>query len=327
MENPVLSVRGLTTTIHSKRGDFAAVDDVSFDVYKAETLGLIGESGSGKSLTGLSLMRLLPKDIAQITSGSIRLQGEELNALSEREMRRRRGRDIAMILQDPQTSLNPAFTIGNQLIEALKLHRKKSVSGWRAMAIEALRKVRVAAPESRIQAFPHEMSGGMRQRVVGAIAISCQPKIIIADEPTTSLDVTVQAQYLKLLTELQQTQGLSIIFITHDFGIVARICHRLAVMYAGQIIETGAVRDIFNKPSHPYTQALLDSVPKLHGTQGRLPSIDGQPPALWNKPKGCRFAPRCRYMEAHCRENAPPKITVEEQSGIEHTASCWRLVA
>jgi len=326
-EQPELVVRGLTTTIHSKRGDFAAVDDVSFDVYRGETLGLIGESGSGKSLTGLSLMRLLPRDIAQVSGGSIRLADEELTSLSEREMRRRRGRDIAMILQDPQTSLNPAFTIGNQLVEALKLHREKSPSGWREMAIEALRKVRVGAPERRIKAFPHEMSGGMRQRVVGAIAISCLPKIIIADEPTTSLDVTVQAQYLKLLTELQHNHGLGIIFITHDFGIVARICHRLAVMYAGQIVETGAVRDIFNKPSHPYTQALLDSVPKLQGVQGRLPSIDGQPPALWNKPKGCRFAPRCRYADNRCQEEAPPITTIPEKSGITHEAKCWRLAA
>jgi len=322
-----LVVRGLTTTIHSKRGDFAGVDNISFEVYGGETLGLIGESGSGKSLAGLSLMRLLPKDIASLSGGSIQLTGEELTQLSEREMRKRRGRDIAMILQDPQTSLNPAFTIGNQLIETLKLHRQKPQSGWIAMAIDALRQVRVAAPESRIKAFPHEMSGGMRQRVVGAIAISCLPRIIIADEPTTSLDVTVQAQYLKLLTQLQKNHGLGIIFITHDFGIVARICHRLAVMYAGQIVETGAVRDIFNSPAHPYTQALLDSVPKLHGNQGRLPSIDGQPPALWNKPKGCRFAPRCRYADNYCLEKSPPTIALPQTSGKAHHASCWRLVA
>jgi len=323
MNQPVLTVRDLTTTIHSKRGDFAAVDNVSFELMPQETLGLVGESGSGKSLTGLSLMRLLPKNIASITSGSVRLETQELLTLSERDMRTHRGRNIAMILQDPQTSLNPAFTIGNQLIETLKLHRQQTKGGWREMAIDALRQVRVAAPSSRIKAFPHEMSGGMRQRIVGAMAISCLPKVIIADEPTTSLDVTVQAQYLKLLNELQQNHGVSILFITHDFGIVARICHRLAVMYAGQIVENGAVRDIFNRPSHPYTQALLDSVPKLHGALSRLPSIEGQPPALWNKPPGCRFAPRCRHADSKCNSEPPPTIMIDEH----HTARCWRLVA
>jgi oligopeptide/dipeptide ABC transporter ATP-binding protein len=242
-------------------------------------------------------------------------------------MRSIRGKDIAMILQDPQTSLNPAFTVGNQIVEALKLHREKPAGGWREMAVEALRKVRVAAPETRVDAFPHEMSGGMRQRVVGAIAISCMPKVIIADEPTTSLDVTVQAQYLKLLAELQRETGMAVVFITHDFGIVAKVCHRLAVMYAGQIVETGSVRDIFNNPSHPYTEALLNSVPKLSGDKGRLPSIEGQPPALWNQPTGCRFAPRCRYAEAKCFESEPPTFDIEEPSGKEHSAKCWRLAS
>jgi oligopeptide/dipeptide ABC transporter ATP-binding protein len=325
--HPILSVRNLTTTIHSKRGDFAAVDNISFDVEAGETLGVVGESGSGKSLTGLSLLRLLPDQVASLSGGTICLDGVDLQQLSEKEMRSIRGKDIAMILQDPQTSLNPAFTVGNQIVEALKLHREKPAGGWREMAVEALRKVRVAAPETRVDAFPHEMSGGMRQRVVGAIAISCMPKVIIADEPTTSLDVTVQAQYLKLLAELQRETGMAVVFITHDFGIVAKVCHRLAVMYAGQIVETGSVRDIFNNPSHPYTEALLNSVPKLSGDKGRLPSIEGQPPALWNQPTGCRFAPRCRYAEAKCFESEPPTFDIEEPSGKEHSAKCWRLAS
>lgn len=322
----VLSVRDLQTKIATKRGEFNAIDGVSFDMYSGETLGLVGESGSGKSLTGLSLMRLLPKDIAQVSGGSIKLDGDELTTKSEAQMRDIRGRDIAIILQDPQTSLNPAFTIGNQITEALRLHRKPESGGYLAMAIDALRKVRVAAPEMRVNAYPHQMSGGMRQRAVGAIAISCRPKIIIADEPTTSLDVTVQAQYLRLLRELQDETGMSILFITHDFGIVARVCHRLAVMYAGQIVEYGPVRKIFKNPSHPYTQALLESVPKLHGQTGRLPSINGTPPPLWDKPKGCGFAPRCPFADARCHAEEPPNFDLGGTGREAHGAKCWRLL-
>lgn len=323
---PVLSVRDLKTIIATKRGDFNAIDGVSFDMYPGETLGLVGESGSGKSLTGLSLMRLLPKQIAQIDSGSVKLAGQEVTTLCEREMRNIRGRDIAMILQDPQTSLNPAFTIGDQIIEAMCLHRAPEKGGYLAMAIDALRKVRVAAPEMRVNAYPHQMSGGMRQRAVGAIAISCRPKVIIADEPTTSLDVTVQAQYLRLLRELQTETGMSILFITHDFGIVARVCHRLAVMYAGKIVEYGPVREIFKKPSHPYTQALLESVPKLHNQTGRLPSIEGTPPPLWDKPKGCGFAPRCPFADARCHAEDPPAVHLSGEGRESHGAKCWRLL-
>jgi oligopeptide/dipeptide ABC transporter ATP-binding protein len=321
----VLSVRDLDTVISTKMGSFSAVDRVSFDVRRGETLGIVGESGSGKSMTGLSLLRLLPRHAASIVGGSVKLGETELLDLSEPEMRKIRGREIAMILQDPQTSLNPAFTVGDQIMEALRLHRKPGKGGYLAMAVEALRKVRVAAPEMRVSAYPHQMSGGMRQRVVGAIAISCRPQIIIADEPTTSLDVTVQAQYLRLLRELQEETGLSIIFITHDFGIVARVCHRLAVMYAGQIVETGPVRQIFERPSHPYTEALLASVPRLHRQTGRLPSITGQPPALWNKPKGCRFAPRCPYADARCHAVEPPVFDLGGTGVMQHSARCWRL--
>lgn len=323
---PILSVRDLETMIETKRGEFAAVDGVSFDLYPSETLGIVGESGSGKSLTGLSLMRLLPRGIGRISGGSVELAGTDLTSVSEPEMRKLRGRDIAMILQDPQTSLNPAFTIGNQIVEAMRLHRKPEPQGFMAMAIDALRKVRVAAPEMRVHAYPHQMSGGMRQRAVGAIAISCQPRVIIADEPTTSLDVTVQAQYLRLLRELQEQTGMGVLFITHDFGIVARVCHRLAVMYAGQVIETGPVKRVFDRPSHPYTQALLASVPKLGGHQRRLPAIEGQPPALWAKPQGCRFSPRCLYADDRCRNVQPPVTDLGGEGRDRHTASCWRLL-
>ncbi len=322
----VLSVRDLETKIATKRGEFNAIDGVSFDMYAGETLGLVGESGSGKSITGLSLMQLLPKGIARITGGSIKLGETELTELDEAELRHIRGRDIAMILQDPQTSLNPAFTIGDQIMEALQLHRKPEGGGYLSMAVDALRKVRVAAPEMRVNAYPHQMSGGMRQRAVGAIAISCRPKIIIADEPTTSLDVTVQAQYLRLLRELQEETGMSVLFITHDFGIVARVCHRLAVMYAGQIVEYGPVRKIFQNPSHPYTQALLASVPKLYDQVERLPSIEGAPPPLWNKPKGCGFAPRCPIADAKCHTEQPPTFDLGGTGREAHGAKCWRFL-
>lgn len=323
----VLEVEDLTTEIEARAGRFVAVDGVSFQLRRGETLGVVGESGSGKSLTGLSLLRLLPKRIGHITKGSVKLNGRDLLTLSEDDMRKVRGREISMILQDPQTSLNPAFTLGWQIIEALRLHRKMPEAELAGAAIDALRQVKVAAPEHRINAYPHQISGGMRQRAVGAIALSCSPDVIIADEPTTSLDVTVQAQYLRLLQEIQRERGLGIIFITHDFGIVARVCHRLVVMYAGQIVESGTVEEIFRKPAHPYTEALLASVPKLQRHSGRLPSIEGQPPALWNKPQGCRFAPRCRYATDHCRAVEPPIATIPSGDGSEHVARCWRNVA
>jgi oligopeptide/dipeptide ABC transporter ATP-binding protein len=321
----LLEVLDLHTHLVTKAGVVRAVDGVSFQLYAGETLGIVGESGSGKSMTALSILRVVPKPAARIVGGRILLDGEDLLKKSDEEMRRLRGRDIAMILQDPQTSLNPVFTIGNQIVEALRIHgqrapRRRLV----ARAIEALRQVRVAAPEHRVRAYPHQMSGGMKQRVVGAIAMSCQPRIIIADEPTTSLDVTIQAQYLRLLQDLQRETGLAMLFITHDFGIVAKLCQRLLVMYAGRIVESGPVRAIFDRPSHPYTQALLGSVPSIDAKVARLVSIEGQPPALWDLPQGCRFAPRCPYAEARCRESYPPEF--QSPDGVpDHVASCWRL--
>ena len=271
-------------------------------------------------MTALSLLRLIPKPAARIVSGEIILDGEDLVLKSDKEMREVRGRKISMILQDPQTSLNPVFTIGNQLREALGIHQTGNRKDMLRRAVDALKNVRVAAPERRLDDFPHQMSGGMKQRVIGAIAISCEPKVIIADEPTTALDVTIQLQYLRLLKDIQAETGLAIIFITHDFGIVARMCDRVAVMYAGRIVESASVRDLFNKPQHPYTQTLMASVPQMEKTD-RLYAIEGQPPALYALPVGCRFADRCQYARDICREQYPPQITTEEG----HTADCWML--
>ncbi len=318
----ILEVENLRTYFHNRETDVKAVDGVSFYLRQGETLGIVGESGCGKSMTALSLLRLVPPPAGKIEEGSqIRLNGEDILQKSDDEMRRIRGREISMILQDPQTSLNPVFTIGNQLMEALGMARRDGRKNMLTRAIDALRGVNVAAPERRLDDFPHQMSGGMKQRVVGAIALSCEPGVIIADEPTTALDVTIQLQYLRLLKEIQAETGLAIIFITHDFGVVARMCDRVAVMYAGRIVENGPVRDIFNAPSHPYTQALIASVPKLEERTERLYSIEGQPPLLSNLPPGCRFADRCEFARDRCREQYPPSYTIKEG----HTADCWRL--
>ena len=317
----VLQVEDLHTYCFTRWGVVKAVDGVSFALRQGETLGIVGESGCGKSMTALSLLRLVPRPVARIVQGKVLLQGENLLDKSEREMRHIRGRRLSMILQDPQTSLNPVFTIGNQLLEAIQIHHKGSARTLLSRAINALSQVRVAAPERRVEDYPHQMSGGMKQRVVGAIALSCEPHVIIADEPTTSLDVTIQAQYLRLLREIQEQTGLSIIFITHDFGIVAKMCDRVMVMYAGRVVESGPVRAIFNHPAHPYTQALLQSVPTMEERTERLYAIEGQPPALWDLPPGCRFTPRCPYAEARCEQAYPSSFSV----GADHTADCWRL--
>jgi len=318
----ILEVEDLHTYCFTRFGTVKAVDGVSFSLRQGEVLGIVGESGCGKTMTALSLLRLLPRPVARIVKGAIRLEGEDLVTKSEQEMRQIRGRRISMILQDPQTSLNPVFTIGNQLVEAIEIrHAEDDSRSLVRRAIDGLKQVRVAAPERRVTDYPHQISGGMKQRVVGAIAISCEPKIIIADEPTTSLDVTIQAQYLRLLREIQEATNLALIFITHDFGIVAKMCDRVMVMYAGRAVESGAVRDIFNHPSHPYTQALLRSVPSMDEDVGRLYSIDGQPPALWDLPEGCRFASRCSYADDRCRRDYPPSFSISDG----HSASCWRL--
>jgi oligopeptide/dipeptide ABC transporter ATP-binding protein len=319
----ILEVRDLHTYFFLRRGVVKAVDGVSFSLRRGEVLGLVGESGCGKSLTALSLMRLLPKGVARTVQGQVLLDGEDILARTPREMREIRGRKISMILQDPQTSLNPVFTVGEQLREAIFRRMRGRKAEVMREATEALRRVDIAAPEQRIGQFPHQMSGGMKQRVVGAIVMSGHPEVLIADEPTTALDVTIQLQYLKLLKRLQQETGMAILFITHDFGVVARMCDRVAVMYAGRIVECGPVRQVFDNPSHPYTQALIASVPKMSGTTERLYTIEGQPPSLMDLPVGCRFAPRCPHAERRCQEAYPASFAV----GPKHTADCWRLAA
>ena len=319
--NVILEVNDLRTYMFTRTSVVKAVDGVNFDLRQGETLGIVGESGCGKTMTALSLLRLIPKPAGRIVSGEVLLHGEDLLQKSEVEMRQVRGRQISMILQDPQTSLNPVFTIGNQLVESLGLAHKEGRKNLMQRAVESLRNVNVAAPERRLEDFPHQMSGGMKQRVVGAIAMSLEPSIIIADEPTTALDVTIQLQYLRLLKEIQARTGLAIIFITHDFGVVARMCDRVAVMYAGRIVEHGPVRELFNNPTHPYTEALMDSVPRLEERVERLYSIPGQPPLLSELPEGCYFAERCPYARERCRNEYPSSFNIKEG----HVAHCWRL--
>jgi oligopeptide/dipeptide ABC transporter ATP-binding protein len=294
---------------------------VSFTLMPGETLGIVGESGSGKSMTALSLMKLVPQPAGRIVEGKILFQGDDLVDKTPSEMQEIRGRDICMILQDPMTSLNPLFTIGSQVIETVRQGQNARKGGLKAKAIELLQKVKIPSPEVRMTNYPHQMSGGMRQRVVGSIAIAGAPKVLIADEATTSLDATIQYQYLALLKELQTETGMAIIFITHDFGIVAKMCDRVAVMYAGRIAEIADVRDLFNNPAHPYTEALMRSVPNVDEEVEYLYSIEGQPPALDNLPPGCTFAPRCPYLFDRCNEAFPDLISV----GDGHSATCWKL--
>jgi oligopeptide/dipeptide ABC transporter ATP-binding protein len=281
---------------------------------------VVGESGSGKSTLALSILRLLPP-AARFTGGQALFEGEDLLAKSDREMRRIRGKRIAMILQDPMASLNPLFTVGDQVAEMLRVHEGMGRRSAWGRARDLLRSVKISAPETRVGEYPHQMSGGMRQRIVGAIAISCEPRLLIADEPTTSLDVTIQAQYLNLLRDLQKARGLALIFITHNLGIVAKMCDQLAVMYAGRVVELGPVRQIFSAPAHPYTKALLESIPRMADSRERLTAIEGQPPDLVTPPAGCAFHPRCPAAMDRCRSEAPPELT----AGPGQTARCWLL--
>ena len=309
--SPLLEIRNLGVHYVTARGARVnrAVDEVSFSLDAGETLGIVGESGSGKTTLALSLLRLLPT-AARFVSGEVRFEGRDLLALSDKEMRKVRGQRIAMILQDPLASLNPLFTIGNQVAEPLRVHEHASRKSAWARARELLRSVKIPAPEARVKEYPHQMSGGMRQRIVGAIGISCEPRLLIADEPTTSLDLTIQAQYLNLLRELQRAHGLALIFITHNLGIVAKMCDRVAVMYAGRMVEAGPVKEIFDAPAHPYTRALLESIPRMSDSRRRLTAIEGQPPDLAALPAGCAFHPRCPEVMDRCHEEAPPDITV-----------------
>ncbi len=320
MSGPLLDVRHLSTHYVSARGTRVtrAVDDVSLVLDVGGTLGIVGESGSGKTTLALSLLRLLPT-AARIVGGEIRFEGEDLLQKSDSEIRRIRGKRIAMILQDPMMSLNPLFTVGDQVAEPIRIHEGASRSSAWSRATELLKSVRIAAPESRVREYPHQLSGGMRQRIVGAIAISCEPRILIADEPTTSLDLTIQAQYLNLLRELQRAHNLALIFITHNLGIVAKMCDQVAVMYAGRLVESGPVKQIYNTPAHPYTQALLESIPRLGDSRKRLTAIDGQPPDPSAPPPGCAFHPRCPKVMDRCRSEAPPEFRVADAQ----TSRCW----
>jgi oligopeptide/dipeptide ABC transporter ATP-binding protein len=320
MAQPVLEVKQLQTYFFSAQGTrvVKAVDGVSFTLNEGETLGVVGESGSGKTVTSMSLLRLLPP-AARIVGGEIWFQGENLLTKSEREMRGLRGSQLTMILQDPMMSLNPLFTIGEQIAEPLRIHRHMRGARLMERIKELLRGVRIPSPEVRLREYPHQMSGGMRQRIVGAIGISCEPQLLIADEPTTSLDVTIQAQYLNLLKDIQQRSRLAMIFITHNIGIVAKMCDNVGVMYAGKLVERAPVRTIFNQPAHPYTEALLQAVPKLTDRSKRLWSIEGQPPDLTNPPTGCPFNPRCPHAEDRCRREVPPEFQV----GENHYTRCW----
>jgi oligopeptide/dipeptide ABC transporter ATP-binding protein len=314
----VIDVRELRTHIVTRWGTIKAVDGVSFALAEGETLGLVGESGSGKSMTCLSIVRLVPRPAARIVGGEVRLDGDDLLSKSDAEMQQVRGRKVAMILQDPMSSLNPVFSVGMQIREPLAMYHGLRGRAGAARAAELLAAVRIPAPAARLRAFPHQLSGGMQQRVVGAMAIAGPPRLLIADEPTTSLDLTIQAQYLGLLKELQQRHRFAMIFVTHNLGIVARMCDRVAVMYAGRIVETGPVRRIFTAPAHPYTRALLDSIPRFGARRERLTAIAGQPPDLATLGPGCAFAPRCPSAIERCAE-APP----ETEIATGHTTRCW----
>ncbi len=320
MTAPLLQVRDLHTHFTSFGGTrvVKAIDGINFDVREGETLGLIGESGCGKTTTCLSIVGLLPAG-ARIAGGSIRFANEELTTKTQAELRHIRGRSIGMILQDPMASLNPLFSIFTQVSEPAYYHLKIRGRSLRERVQELLQSVRIPSPSQRMRDYPHQMSGGMRQRIVGAIALSGGPKLIIADEPTTNLDVTIQAQYLDLLKDLQEATGVAIIFVTHNLGIVARMCDTMAVMYAGRIVEHGPVRGLFNEPKHPYTAALLGSIAKL-GSKDALTAIPGQPPNLARLPPGCAFQPRCGHAMPVCSMAAPGVA----QHGPAWTARCWR---
>jgi oligopeptide/dipeptide ABC transporter ATP-binding protein len=316
---PLLVVEDLRTHFFTRRGITKAVDGVSFTLAAGETLALVGESGSGKSVTCLSLVRLVPEPAGQIVGGRVLLEGEDLLAMPPAAMRRVRGKKIAMVLQDPLTSLNPALTIGIQVGEVLKLHQGLHGRRLRDRMLDALSRLRIPAAQTQLGHYQHQLSGGMRQRVSSAIAMSCAPRLLIADEPTTALDVTIQAQYLGLLKEVQGATGVAVILVTHDFGIVAANADRVAVMYAGRIVEMGSTLQVFDRPGHPYTRALLRCLPDVDLKRQRLVEIGGQPPDLAQLPPGCPFAPRCPERLAVCDEAYPPRVGLEDG----HAVHCW----
>ncbi|MCP5150423.1 MAG: ABC transporter ATP-binding protein [Ectothiorhodospiraceae bacterium] len=301
----LLTVRDLRTEFRTEDGIFAAVDGVDFELAAGEVLGIVGESGSGKSVTALSILGLIPSPPGRVARGEILFEGRDLLKLREREMRAVRGADISMIFQEPMTSLNPVFTIGDQIVETIRFHESVSVAAARARAVELLELVGIPSPRERLSEYPHQLSGGMRQRVMIAIALSCQPKLLLADEPTTALDVTIQAQILDLLRRLQAELGMAVIIITHDLGVVAEFAQRAIVMYAGKVVEHATVEELFERPLHPYTEGLLASLPVLDEDQNRLQAIPGVVPSPFDLPPGCRFSPRCQYARPPCLAGEP----------------------
>ncbi len=315
---PLLEVKALRVGFKTDDGYVNAVNGLSYEVEAGSTLGIVGESGSGKSVNALSIMRLIPTPPGRIEGGSILLRGENLLQKSEPEMRKIRGKDIAMIFQDPMTSLNPVLTVGDQIGEAVRLHLKLSRREAVEKTVDMLRVVRMPLPEKRVNEYPHQLSGGMRQRVMIAMALSCDPDVLIADEPTTALDVTIQAQILELMNEMQRRLGSAIVLITHDLGVVAETCKNVLVMYAGNMVEYGSAEQIFAEPRHPYTMGLLASLPRLDRRDKRLVPIDGQPPSLMRLPPGCSFAPRCKYRMPICDRPVPLY-----DFGNGHVARCF----
>ncbi len=321
MIEPLLSVRNLRTVFGTMQGEVTAVDDVSFDVVPGEVLGIVGESGSGKSVTALSIMGLLPQPPGRVAGGEILFEGRDLLKLSPGALRQMRGAAIGMIFQEPMTSLNPVFTIGDQISETIRVHERIGAQAARARAIEMLEKVGIPSPARRVDDYPHQLSGGMRQRVMIAMALSCSPKLLLADEPTTALDVTIQAQILDLLRDLQQEFHMAIVIITHNLGVIAEFADRVAVMYAGRIAEQGPVGQIFDAPTHPYTIGLLSSTPDMISEEPRLRTIPGTLPSLYELPRGCRFAPRCSRRIDACETGRPAMRDV----GAGHQAACIRV--
>jgi oligopeptide transport system ATP-binding protein len=319
MAEPLLQIKELETHFFTSEGVVRAVNGVSYDVQPGETLGLVGESGSGKSVSALSLMRLIPNPPGKIVGGEVLFDGESLLDVDDARMREIRGNDIAMVFQEPMTSLNPVLTIGRQLTEALELHLGLKRRDAEARAVELLHLVGIPAAEERLHDYPHQFSGGMRQRVMIAMALSCDPKLLLADEPTTALDVTIQAQVLEVMARLSRELGTAVIVITHNLGVVARYADRVNVMYGGRIVEAGSATDIYHNPRHAYTLGLLESVPRLDARTGRLIPIEGVPPDLTNLPVGCAFEPRCRFATDICREERPELTEVREG----HKMACW----
>ena len=322
MKEKLLEVKGLKPDFLSEGAPRRIVDDISFYIDKGEVLGVVGESGSGKSVTAKSVLRLIPSPPGQIVGGEILFEGTDILKLDIQELRHIRGNDISMIFQEPMSSLNPVFTCGDQIMEAIMLHQKLDKKAARVRAIEMLKMVGIQMPEQRVDCYPHELSGGMRQRVMIAMALSCTPKLLIADEPTTALDPTIQAQILELIRNVQQELGMSVMYITHDLGVVAETCDRVMVMYAGRIVEKAAVKDLFRKPAHPYTQGLLKAVPRLNAKQHeRLYTIEGMVPHFSEMPIGCAFHPRCPYAEKRCVDERPVLFDVSQG----HQAACGRV--